>query len=677
MAAVQSRGKPSAQPDADERTAATARPSSSARSTVLMGVVLVAGVALGSALSSLSPKWDHDAAWLSSGLRSSWTSANSSFRSPTYASVPACSPVPVASAPTCPPAETVPSPQAPKCTDPAGAGGSSLVLPKFAGQPQAAPQLTQSYLRGFDVTMRGVCVVPNMPYQVAGLSPEACGDAAVNLELRNATKNRVKECKHDRELSRAVCRSVGRFCRGARDVWNGASADMKRITYIEEAVIVPMEFWDSNYGHIVTDAAAAVAAIRFAQTSPRQRYSAEHRPEDAYSARVPTFIWRLRSKPFADKALPALWGGYMRESGLRYLPAEEGQVCFGTVTIVAQPLNMVSWQRLASAPFLTAASTWGGQARLVQWPADHPMRGDKAFDEEAVAAAAKRVDALAGSGGPSDPGLGGFSRATVLARSRELRRKMTEAAPADLMQGPACAGGGAPDGARKPVVLVINRKGKRKVRNMGDLIKWFGSQGYDAREWDPAGKGPAQQANEVQAADILVSNHGQGQAWGMFMREDAVMVTLCSENQLELGSCTYYPIAARNGGHSTRRIFTMVSKDAQYFQGRLRSDAEMKQLVRSQGKGVPASDWHYKQTHFEDIDVKMDQFVPEWGAFLSDGEASADGSAAAFWKFWCSFDDVVSAIDEADGEALPTRDVGSREYLGSRLPRLGDGLSLM
>lgn len=156
------------------------------------------------------------------------------------------------------------------------------------------------------------------------------------------------------------------------------------------------------------------------------------------------------------------------------------------------------------------------------------------------------------------------------------------------------------------------------------------------------------------------------------------MVTLCSANQVALGSCTYYPIATRNGGHSTRRIFTMVSKDAQYFQGSLVRDADMQAIVRANGGGRDGGSWHYSATHFEDIALDVGQFATEWAAFLlGDGEHRApDGSADAFWRFWCNFSDVEDAVDRADGEARATSDPRSK-YLADRAPRLGEGVALV
>ncbi|KAA0174148.1 hypothetical protein FNF27_04369 [Cafeteria roenbergensis] len=544
------------------------------------------------------------------------------------------------------------------------------------------PSTTEAYLRGRDVHMRGVCVTANMPYRVTGLTERSCGGSATLLELQNASKNRVLTCSHDADAADRLCSGYVTVLDDTPGDWHGVMCGRFGVKYIEEAVLAPMEFFDYNFGHIVTDGAMAVAAVRFAQANARQRSNPGDRPAGATAARVPTFLWRSRGRPFTDQPLPALWEGYMRQAGLRYLPVSDGSVCFGSVTILAQPLNMLSWHRIASAPFLQMADAWGGFARLTQWPADHPMAGGAMFEVEAVAEAARRVDAAPGSGGPSDPALGGVSRAAVLGRSRALRKRLWMRAPASLLTGPACGdtrrGAGVGSQARKPRVLVINRTGRRRVRNMARLMEWFASNGYEVQDWSPEGASAAEQAQQIQAADVFVSNHGQGQAWGMFMREDAVMVTLCSANQVALGSCTYYPIAARNGGHSTRRIFTMVSKDAQYFQGSLVRDADMQAIVRANGDGRDGGSWHYSATHFEDIALDVGQFATEWAAFLlGDGEHRApDGSADAFWRFWCNFSDVADAVDRADGEARATSDPRSK-YLADRAPRLGEGVALV
>ncbi|KAA0161443.1 hypothetical protein FNF28_05035 [Cafeteria roenbergensis] len=466
--------------------------------------------------------------------------------------------------------------------------------------------MTEAYLRGRDVHMRGVCVTANMPYRVTGLTERSCGGSATLLELQNASKNRVLTCSHDADAADRLCSGYVTVLDDTPGDWHGVMCGRFGVKYIEEAVLAPMEFFDYNFGHIVTDGAMAVAA----------------------------------------------------------------------------PLNMLSWHRIASAPFLHMADAWGGFARLTQWPADHPMVGGAMFEAEAVAEAARRVDAAPGSGGPSDPALGGASRAAVLGRSRALRKRLWMRAPASLLTGPACGdarrGAGVGSQARKPRVLVINRTGRRRVRNMARLMEWFASNGYEVQDWSPEGASAAEQAQQIQAADVFVSNHGQGQAWGMFMREDAVMVTLCSANQVALGSCTYYPIATRNGGHSTRRIFTMVSKDAQYFQGSLVRDADMQAIVRANGDGRDGGSWHYSATHFEDIALDVGQFATEWAAFLlGDGEHRApDGSADAFWRFWCNFSDVEDAVDRADGEARATSDPRSK-YLADRAPRLGEGVALV
>jgi len=511
--------------------------------------------------------------------------------------------------------------------------------------------------------MRGVCVTPNMPYSVMGLTEESCGDAAFLLELMNATKNRVKECTHRPDMTRAACRGYGVFCDRVDDPLGGNSADVNKLVFVERAGLAPIEFWDANYGHIVTDGAMAVAAVRARETGALSRAPGGPLAEAAAADTAPIFLWRARGKTFAGPQLNTLWQKYMQPSGLRYLPVSDHAVCFGTVTVLAQPLNMLSWQRIASAPSLRMSEAWSAYSRLIQFPSDHPDRVEFFTD-----AYADRAAAVIDSRG-ADPGMGSSSRADVLRRVRALRKAVAEKAPADLLSGPACSGGGEGPVPRKPKVMAISRTGRRKVRNMEALLSWFRERGYDASVWDP--KGSAQeQAQAIQAADVFVSNHGQGQAWGMFLREDAVMLTLCSDNQLHLGSCTYYAVASRNAGHSPRRVFTLVSKDAHFFGGSRKTDEFMRQQVQQHG-GKDASDWHYKSTHWDDIDVNLGQFKEEWSKHLG----GTEGNAEDFRKWWCDFSDVVQAANDADGEALPTQDADS--YLSKRLPRLGPGLSLV
>lgn len=538
------------------------------------------------------------------------------------------------------------------------------MAPPAGGQDAIAdadfsPFKSVSYLRGFDLHMRGVCVEPNMPYKLYGLTRESCGGPDFKFDTRNASKGRVQGCDVNEGLTRAVCKQTGLYCDKVSDPHTGLAYEPTKLLFIHRAALVPMEFWDQNFGHIITDGAMAVAARRGVQTgaTSRTRASASGRVS-ALTDASPLYLWRDRGKPFAGQALDALWRSNMYADGLRYLPHSGGIVCFDSAVILSQPLNMLSWQRLASIPFLRMAESWQTSARLIQWP-EGDARAATALEPDSAQAVAAAIAARG-----DDPGLGPLPRASVVSEARALRRRMTAAAPPQLLQGPKCGLGAGQ--RRRPKIMAINRTGKRRVRNMDALIQWFNSKGYEAVTWDPSGA-PGQQAAEVQSADIFLSNHGQAQAWAMFMREDAAMITVCSDNQLRLGSCTYYGIAARNGGHSPRRIFKHTSANAQFHAGQKLTDDQMHGVLDQHG-GQVAGEWHYKNTHWDDIEVDLPAFQKAWADHLG----AEDPDAEAFWNWWCQFDDVVKAIDNADGESLPTEDAGT--WMATRLPRLEDGI---
>jgi hypothetical protein len=432
--------------------------------------------------------------------------------------------------------------------------------------------------------------------------------------------------------------------------------------FIHRATLAPMEFWDQNLGHIVTDGVTAVAAIRGVETGvPSRTRATAAGPISAITDHSPLYLWRDRGKPFGGQALNDVWEKLMYPHGLRYLPHSNGIVCFDSAVIIAQPLNMVSWDRLSSSAFLRLSESWQTSARLIQWP-EGDARAATIFDETTSKAVAAAVDARG-----DDFGMGPQSREAVVLENRAIRKRMTEAAPAELTRGPKCDAG-ADASVRKPKVLVVARTGKRKVRNIADVVKWFTDKGYDTSIWDPSGA-PGKQAAEIQAADLFVTNHGQAQTWGMFMREDAAMLTVCSDNQLQLGSCAYYGVASRNSGHSPRRVFRFVSPDAQFHGGVRTTDAQMQGLVKQHG--IVAGEWHYKQTHWDDIEVNIPLFEKAWAEHLG-GEAA---DANAFWKWWCDFDDVIRAVDNADAESVPTDDAGT--WMATRVPRLADGIMHM